>query len=56
MVWYAISTDNYFTVPFIILFVFGYWYTGLLSLFQGLFERNAPATGALHDKPYGVGV
>ncbi len=56
MVWYAISTDNYFTVPFIILFVFGYWYTGLLSLFQGLFERNAPPTGERHEKPYGVGV
>ena len=26
-VWYAITTENYFTVPFLVLFVFGYWYT-----------------------------
>ena len=38
-VWYAMSTENYFTVPFLLLFVFGYWYTGLLSLLQGRFER-----------------
>ncbi len=55
MVWYAISTDNYFTVPFIILFVFGYMYTGLLSLFQGLFERSS-TSGELHEKPYPVGI
>jgi cellulose synthase/poly-beta-1,6-N-acetylglucosamine synthase-like glycosyltransferase len=54
-VWYAISTDNYFTVPFLILFVLGYWYTGLLSLFQGLFERSG--SGAeVHEKPYPVGI
>jgi hypothetical protein len=29
-VWYAFTTENYFTMPFLILFVFGYWYTGLL--------------------------
>ena len=34
-VWYAVSSENYFTVPFLVLFVFGYWYTGLLSLLQG---------------------
>jgi len=56
-VWYAISTDNYFTIPFLVLFVLGYWYTGLLSLFQGLFERSSSGPGAeLHEKPYGVGV
>ncbi|HEY0308407.1 MAG TPA: cellulose synthase family protein [Acidobacteriaceae bacterium] len=55
MVWYAVSTDNYFTVPFIILFVFGYMYTGLLSLFQGLFERSS-TSGELHEKPYPVGI
>ncbi|HTW47350.1 MAG TPA: cellulose synthase family protein, partial [Acidobacteriaceae bacterium] len=32
-IWYAVSNENYFTVPFLILFVVGYWYTGLLSLF-----------------------
>jgi len=55
IVWYAISTDNYFTVPFLILFVVGYWYTGLLSIFQGLFERSSSG-GEHHEKPYGVGV
>jgi cellulose synthase/poly-beta-1,6-N-acetylglucosamine synthase-like glycosyltransferase len=55
-VWYAVSTENYFTVPFLLLFVLGYWYTGLLSLFQGLFERRSPRGDAMHEKPYPVGV
>jgi cellulose synthase/poly-beta-1,6-N-acetylglucosamine synthase-like glycosyltransferase len=38
---YAISCENYITVPFLVLFVFGYWYTGLMSLLQGRFERLA---------------
>src|SRR5580698_2303334 len=54
-VWYAVSTENYFTVPFLLLFVIGYWYTGLLSLFQGLFERRSPRGDAMHEKPYPVG-
>jgi len=53
-VWYAISSENYFTVPFLLLFVLGYWYTGLLSLLQGRFERNSGA--AVHEKPYPVGI
>ncbi len=55
-VWYAVSTENFFTVPFLLLFVLGYWYTGLLSLFQGLFERGGSAAEGLHEKPYPVGV
>lgn len=55
-VWYAISTENYFTVPFLMLFVFGYWYTGFLSLFQGRFDKTNPSGGRAHDKPYPVGV
>ena len=54
-VWYAVSSENYFTVPFLVLFVFGYWYTGLLSLLQGRFERFSPR-GESHEKPYPVGV
>ena len=54
-VWYACSTENYFTVPFLLLFVFGYWYTGLLSLFQGRFDRFRSA-GEAHEKPYPVGI
>ncbi|MDE1163080.1 MAG: glycosyltransferase family 2 protein [Acidobacteriaceae bacterium] len=55
-VWYAISTENYFTVPFLLLFVLGYWYTGLLSLFQGLFERRGSHGDEMHEKPYPVGI
>ena len=36
---YTFSNHNYFTAPFLILFVIGYWYTGLMSLLQGRFER-----------------
>ena len=54
-VWYAITSENYFTVPFLLLFVFGYWYTGLLSLLQGRFERFKSPTEA-HEKPYPVGI
>ena len=56
-VWYAVSTENYFTVPFLLLFVLGYWYTGLLSIFQGLFERKGSQDGdEMHEKPYPVGI
>jgi cellulose synthase/poly-beta-1,6-N-acetylglucosamine synthase-like glycosyltransferase len=57
-VWYALSTENYFTVPFLLLFVMGYWYTGLLSLLQGRFERAGKgASGSeAHEKPYPVGI
>lgn len=55
-VWYAISTENFFTVPFLLLFVLGYWYTGFLSLVQGLFERRNASAGEMHEKPYPVGI
>jgi len=56
-VYYAIDNENYITVPFLILFVLGYWYTGLMSLLQGRFEKLAVAPGAeLHEKPFPVGV
>jgi hypothetical protein len=55
---YAIANENYFTIPFLLLFVAGYWYTGLLSLLQGRFERWR--TGANLEesspKPFPVGV
>lgn len=54
-VWYAVASENYFTVPFLLLFVLGYWYTGLLSLLQGRFERLGTGS-AIHEKPYPVGV
>jgi len=38
-VWYSIQNENYLTVPFLLLFVWGYLYTGLMSLVQGRFDR-----------------
>jgi len=55
-VWYAVSTENFFTVPFLLLFVFGYWYTGLLSLLQGRFERSGSTGQEMHEKPYPIGI
>jgi cellulose synthase/poly-beta-1,6-N-acetylglucosamine synthase-like glycosyltransferase len=56
-VWYAVSTENYLTVPFLLLFVFGYWYTGLLSLLQGRFERRTgKGSTEMHEKPYPIGI
>jgi cellulose synthase/poly-beta-1,6-N-acetylglucosamine synthase-like glycosyltransferase len=53
---YAISAHNYFTVPFLGLFVVGYLYTGLLSLLQGRFERFSMRKSEAHEKPFPVGV
>ncbi len=36
---YAVQNENYATVPFLLLFVWGYLYTGFMSLGQGYFER-----------------
>ena len=38
-VFYAVQNENYITVPFLLLFVWGYLYTGLMSLGQGFIER-----------------
>ena len=38
-VFYALQNENYATVPFLLLFVWGYLYTGLMSLAQTYFER-----------------
>ncbi len=56
---YCFTNQNYFTAPFLILFVFGYWYTGLMSLLQGSFDRWR--TGGANQeesspKPFPVGV
>jgi cellulose synthase/poly-beta-1,6-N-acetylglucosamine synthase-like glycosyltransferase len=57
---YTFTNNNYFTAPFLILFVVGYWYTGLMSLLQGRFERWRTGTTANPDdssvKPFPVGV
>jgi cellulose synthase/poly-beta-1,6-N-acetylglucosamine synthase-like glycosyltransferase len=36
---YAIQNENYATVPFLLLFVWGYLYTGAMSLGQAYFEQ-----------------
>jgi cellulose synthase/poly-beta-1,6-N-acetylglucosamine synthase-like glycosyltransferase len=59
-IWYTFTNQNYFTAPFLILFVIGYWYTGLMSLLQGRFERwrsgAAADTEESSPKPFPVGV
>jgi cellulose synthase/poly-beta-1,6-N-acetylglucosamine synthase-like glycosyltransferase len=56
---YTFSNHNYFTAPFLVLFVVGYWYTGLMSLLQGRFERwrvGGANTEESSPKPFPVGV
>ena len=55
-VYYAVTTENFFTIPFLLLFVFGYWYTGILSLMQGRFDRFSQGNQEMHEKPYPVGI
>jgi cellulose synthase/poly-beta-1,6-N-acetylglucosamine synthase-like glycosyltransferase len=52
---YAIDNENYFTVPFLLLFVVGYWVTGLMSLLQGRFAGLSVGSET-HSKPFPVGV
>ena len=49
-VYYAVDNENYITVPFLLLFVVGYWYTGLMSLLQGRFAGGSPSPA--HTKPF----
>ena len=54
-VYYAVENENYITVPFLMLFVLGYWYTGLMSLLQGRLSGLALRAES-HSKPFPVGV
>ena len=54
-VYYALDNENYITVPFLVLFVIGYWYTGLMSLLQGRFT-GLSLSAETHTKPFPVGV
>ena len=49
---YAVQNENFITVPFLVLFVVGYWYTGLMSLLQGRFERLRLHSEPQTAKPY----
>ncbi|HEY1264869.1 MAG TPA: cellulose synthase family protein [Terriglobales bacterium] len=53
--YYAIVNENYITVPFLLLFVIGYWYTGLMSLLQGRFA-GLSFSAESHTKPFPVGI
>ncbi|MBV9483204.1 MAG: glycosyltransferase family 2 protein [Acidobacteria bacterium] len=55
-VYYAVDNENYITVPFLVLFVVGYWYTGLMSLLQGRFANLSWRTESQNAKPYAVGI
>jgi cellulose synthase/poly-beta-1,6-N-acetylglucosamine synthase-like glycosyltransferase len=52
---YAFQNENYVTIPFLLLFVFGYWVTGLMSLLQGRFA-GVSLSSESHTKPFPVGV
>jgi hypothetical protein len=34
MVLFAIETENYLAIPFLLLFVFGYWWAGFTTIYQ----------------------
>ena len=51
---YAIDNENYITVPFLLLFLVGYWVTGLMSLMQGRFAGLSVGSES-HTKPFPVG-
>jgi cellulose synthase/poly-beta-1,6-N-acetylglucosamine synthase-like glycosyltransferase len=54
-VYYAVQNENFITVPFLVLFVVGYWYTAFMSLLQGRFGTVSLSTST-HTKPFPVGV
>jgi cellulose synthase/poly-beta-1,6-N-acetylglucosamine synthase-like glycosyltransferase len=55
-VYYALVNENFVTIPFLVLFVVGYWYVGLMSLFQGAFLGLSFRAESQQAKPYPVGV
>jgi len=55
-VYYAVTNENYLTVPFLLLFVCGYWYTGLMSLLQGRLPSLSLNPAENQSKPFPVGV
>ena len=55
-VYYAVANENYLTVPFLLLFVIGYWYTGFASLLEGRLSGLSLRPGEAQSKPFPVGV
>ncbi len=52
---YAIEMENYATVPFLVLFVWGYLYTGLMSLGQTYIDRRRFGVEAGEVRPASTG-
>ncbi|HXZ14217.1 MAG TPA: glycosyltransferase family 2 protein, partial [Candidatus Sulfotelmatobacter sp.] len=52
---YAVQNENYATVPFLLLFVWGYLYTGLMSLAQTYVERLRFGVEAGEVRPASTG-
>jgi hypothetical protein len=53
---YAIEMENYATVPFLLLFVWGYLYTGLMSLGQTYVDRLRFSVESGEVRPASTGV
>jgi cellulose synthase/poly-beta-1,6-N-acetylglucosamine synthase-like glycosyltransferase len=53
---YAIEMENYATVPFLVLFVWGYLYTGLMSLGQTYMDRLRFGVESGEVRPASTGV
>jgi cellulose synthase/poly-beta-1,6-N-acetylglucosamine synthase-like glycosyltransferase len=52
---YAIQNENYATIPFLLLFVWGYLYTGVMSLAQVYFEKLRFGVEAREVRPASTG-
>jgi cellulose synthase/poly-beta-1,6-N-acetylglucosamine synthase-like glycosyltransferase len=52
---YSISNENYATVPFLLLFVWGYLYTGFMSLSQSWFAHLRFGVNAPEMRPASTG-
>ncbi|HMD30946.1 MAG TPA: cellulose synthase family protein [Candidatus Acidoferrales bacterium] len=52
---YSLENENYATVPFLLLFVGGYVYTGAMSLGQGYFERMRLGLSSGETRPAATG-
>ncbi|MGH9533751.1 MAG: cellulose synthase family protein [Terriglobales bacterium] len=53
---FAWQSDNFITLPFILLFVVGFWTTGLASLLQGRFHRRRPGPAEAPAETSGAAV
>lgn len=57
---YNLMSGNFFTPPFFMIFMVGFWYTGLMSLLQGSFDRWRGGSGVNTEesspRPFPVGV